>query len=77
MLKNNAKDCLIKEQWINDELVSGLTLIFKKKEGGGCGLFIKGGNLLFGNRDFSFDARGRNNGAGTGLCEDCFREESK
>lgn len=71
LLRKNANDCVIKEQWIDDELVSGLTLVFKKNKGGGCGLFITGKNLEFGNRDFGFDADGKNDGAGTGLCKDC------
>ena len=73
MLKKDAKTVRVKEQLIIDEEVSGLTLAFKAKQGGGLSLFIKGDNLPFKNRDFGFNVEGELIGRGTGLCEDCFK----
>ena len=68
MLKNEAKNCLIKEQWINDEGVSGVTLVFRVTPSGEARLHISGSNLPYGNRDFQFNKDGELVGTGTGLC---------
>ena len=57
MLKQNAKTAKIKEQVIND-LVTGLTLIFRVTPSGEARLHLLGDNLPFGNRDFQFDRNG-------------------
>jgi len=67
MLKNNAKDCLIKEQWIND-VVTDFMLIFRVTPSGEARLHISGSNLPYGNRDFQFNKDGELAGTGTGLC---------
>ena len=72
MLKLNAKTLHIKEQIIND-LVTGLTLIFRVTPSGEARLQLLGDNLPFGNRDFQFDKDGRLAGTGTGMCS-CKKE---
>jgi hypothetical protein len=67
MLKQNAKTLYIKEQIIND-LVTGLTLIFRVTPSGEARLHLSGDVLPFGNRDFQFDKYGNEAGAGVGLC---------
>lgn len=68
--KPNAKDCIIKEQIIEDA-VTGLTLQFVKYDGKnrGCRLTIFGENLPFGNRDIFFDSNGEDAGSGTHVGE--------
>ena len=73
MLRQNAKTVKVKEQLIEDGLVSGLTLMIKANKGGGFGLFIKGDTIPFKNRDFGFNEKGECIGRGTGMCEECFR----
>ena len=73
MIRQNAKTVRVKEQLINDDAVSGLTLMFKAHKGGGWGLYIRGDNLPFKNRDFGFNQNGECIGSGTGLCEECFK----
>ena len=70
MLKNNAKTLHIKEQYIND-LVTGLTLIFRATPNGDARLQIVGDNLPFGNRDFAFNKDGILEGTGTGTRGAC------
>jgi hypothetical protein len=70
MLKRNAKTVKIKEQVIND-LVTGLTLIFRVTPSGEARLHLLGDNLPFGNRDFQFDKNGKLAGTGMGVrCHD-------
>ena len=66
MIKQNAKTLNIKEQYIND-LVTGLTLIFRVTPSGESRLHILGDNLPFGNRDFQFDIYGKQAGTGCGV----------
>lgn len=66
MLKQNAKTLQIKEQLIND-LVTGLTLIFRVAPDGEAQLQLLGDTLPFGNRDFQFDKDGKLAGTGTGV----------
>jgi len=66
MIKQNAKTLQIKEQYIND-LVTGLTLIFRVTPSGEARLQLTGDNLPFGNRNFQFDKNGKLAGTGTGL----------
>jgi len=73
MLKPDAKTLYIKEQIIND-LVTGLTLIFRVAPNEESGLQLLGDNLLFGNRDFQFDKDGRLVGTGTGVRNCCKME---
>jgi len=67
MIKENAKTLHVKEQYIND-LITGLTLIFRVTPGGEARLHLLGNILPFGNRDFQFDRNGKLAGTGTGLC---------
>lgn len=59
----------IKEQVIKD-LVTGLTLTFKKETTGGTLLHITGGILPHKNRDFTFSPNGDCDGRGTSFEED-------
>lgn len=70
MLKVNGKTLQIKEQVIND-LVTGLTLVFRITPSGEARLHLSGDNLPFGNRDFQFDSEGRLAGTSTGLNGAC------
>ena len=63
MLKFDAKTIKIKEQVIND-LVTGLTLIFRVTPSGEGRLHVIGESLPFGNRDFQFDVNGELVGRG-------------
>ena len=71
-LKPGAKDCVVKEQIIED-LVTGLTIQIKKysDESGGCQISIHGECLRFGNRDFIFNKDGEMTGTGTGTGQVC------
>ena len=64
--KPDAKDCLIKEQII-DDLASGLTLQFEYRPKSDCPfkLLICGAALPFGNREIFFDKNGEEAAAGT------------
>ena len=62
-LKPNGAFCSIKEQIIED-LASGLILQFECMQGR-TRLVIAGRALPFGNREFIFDAEGREAAAGT------------
>ena len=73
MLKLNAQTLQIKEQLIND-LVTGLTLIFRVTPNGEASLQLLGDNLPFENRDFQFDRDGRLTGTGTGVRSCCKME---
>lgn len=70
MIKQNAKTLHIKEQYIND-LVTGLTLIFRVTPDGEARLHILGDSLMFGNRDLQFDKDGILVGTGTGIRNHC------
>ena len=62
-LKPNAKLCMVREQIVED-VASGLTLQFEFAEG--ClRLVISGNALPCGNREFVFDAQGREAAVGT------------
>ena len=73
MLKVNAQTLKIKEQLIND-LVTGLTLIFRVAPNGEAQLQLLGDNLPFGNRDFQFNRDGELIGTGTGVRNCCKME---
>ena len=64
-VKPNAKDCVIKEQIIEDR-VTGLTIQIRKysEESGGCQISLHGKCLRFGNRNFVFNEDGALNGTG-------------
>lgn len=66
--KPGAKECRIKEQIVDDQGVTGITLQFKSHESGECTLDIFG-NFPFGNRSLMFDKNGELAGAGTHLGE--------
>jgi hypothetical protein len=62
-LKPNAKLCRVREQIVED-VASGLTLQFESTED--ClRLVISGDALPYGNREFVFDAEGREAAVGT------------
>jgi hypothetical protein len=67
MLKENAETICIREQMINDEPLSGLTLYFRYNPDNGSTLHIEGESLPSGNRDFYFNVSGELVGTGTGL----------
>ena len=71
-LKPGAKDCVVKEQIIED-LVTGLTIQIRKysDDPGGCQISIHGECLRFGNRDFIFNKDGEITGTGTGTGQVC------
>ena len=62
-LKPNGNVCKVREQIVDDE-ASGLVLQFECANGA-TRLVIAGERLPFGNREFVFDAEGREAGAGT------------
>jgi len=62
----NSKTLNIKEQII-DDLVSGLTLVFRITPSGEARLHLLGDNLPLGNRDFQFDRSGELAGTGVSL----------
>jgi len=64
-IKPEAKDCVIKEQIIEDG-VTGLTLQFDALSDGTTRLNIIG-DLEMGNRSFIFNKQGEEAGAGTAL----------
>jgi len=66
--KLGAKDCLIKEQIIED-LTTGLTLQFVRYDNGNCRLTLFGDILPYGNRDIIFDSNGEEAGGGTHVGE--------
>ena len=69
----NSKTLNIKEQII-DDLVTGLTLVFRRTPSGEARLHLLGDNLPLGNRDFQFDGSGEL--AGTGMsCRYCNPQE--
>lgn len=65
-LLSNGKPLNIKEQTI-DDLVSGLTLVFRVTPSGEARLHLLGDNLPLGNRDFQFDGSGELAGTGVSL----------
>ena len=68
-VKPQAKQWIIREQIIEDP-VSGLTFQFEVMPKGDARLYVYG-DLPFGNREFIFDSKGKEAGAGTaitGLC---------
>jgi len=76
-LKDNAQDCIIKEQIIED-LVSELTFQFERTSNGWTYLRVFGKSLEFGNRDIVFNDKGELDGFGThvsGLCKPTWRTE--
>jgi hypothetical protein len=68
-VKPNAKLWTIREQIIEDP-VSGLTFQFEVMPEGDARLRIFG-NLPFGNREFIFDDKGHEAGAGVALTDFC------
>ncbi len=68
-VKPGGKLCLIREQIIEDP-VSGLILKFEVADDGTGRLFIYG-DLPHGNRQFVFDRKGEEAGAGTALGPFC------
>ena len=71
-IKPGAKDCIIKEQIIED-LVTGLTLQFSAydDETGGCKLTLIGPGLMYGNRDLIFNKEGEMVASGTATAGFC------
>ena len=69
-IKPNGTVCSIKEQIIEDP-VSGLTIQFEVVEDGTARLRLVGNVLPYGNREFAFDAEGREVGAGVAVSGTC------
>jgi hypothetical protein len=69
-LKPDGCVCPIREQIIDDP-VTGLTIQFEVVDDGSARVRLVGDALPFGNREFAFDADGREVGAGVSVAGAC------